>query len=552
MHLINALLSGIRGAENGFVKLWRRGTSTRATWYEDFEATSANSSGDDIDLDENGGAVVYVNELVLVQAYDDQGNLTREFVAGDGAYAVELISQSFTGTDYVSGATGRSKPTTVGAAMDLWFASAGGYDFEGLYNGSSTELQNIFGALYGALYNVKSPEYGALGNGVANDTAAIQAAHDDALAAGGGTVFFPPGVYNIATTLNWNLGVSALAGPGTVQLSSSSATDPILTFDGNSFFGQLSPRSTVLYGIEFTNTINNTGANVFVDYNDDDKTLYFVNCRFGGAAFSQGVCLYIASPPGQVVVSGCLFDPRADKSCIRHVAGSATRPLIVENCVLNFPAVAATQPMVYSLNAELHLRDSVFQGSGSSGNCIAVTPDVNAPVIISGCRFKKLAAGATNYGLKITNGAHVVMSDDCSFDANTVRFYKAANTDILDDYSYLPMQPHSARGALATPVTLFDGFECHSLVFTSGGTPTITLPTIYRRGQTCCFTLQNGTGAPFGGPAVFAAPAGVTARYNAGPIPTLGISEFMACYFRSYVIGGSLYWVQQAGWANPG
>lgn len=45
------------------------------------------------------------------------------------------------------------------------------------------------------VYNVKDATYGALGNGVADDSAAIQAAIDAAYAAGGGQVYLPPGTY---------------------------------------------------------------------------------------------------------------------------------------------------------------------------------------------------------------------------------------------------------------------------------------------------------------------------------------------------------------------
>jgi hypothetical protein len=48
---------------------------------------------------------------------------------------------------------------------------------------------------WGEIKNVK--DFGAVGDGVADDTVAIQAAVDSAIAAGGGTVFFPGGTYSI-------------------------------------------------------------------------------------------------------------------------------------------------------------------------------------------------------------------------------------------------------------------------------------------------------------------------------------------------------------------
>lgn len=45
------------------------------------------------------------------------------------------------------------------------------------------------------VFNVKDPTYGALGNNSANDTTAIQNAINAANTAGGGVVYFPPGIY---------------------------------------------------------------------------------------------------------------------------------------------------------------------------------------------------------------------------------------------------------------------------------------------------------------------------------------------------------------------
>lgn len=52
-----------------------------------------------------------------------------------------------------------------------------------------------------SLFNVQSPPYSAVGNGVVDDTTKIQAALTAANAAGGGTVFVPRGTYKITASL---------------------------------------------------------------------------------------------------------------------------------------------------------------------------------------------------------------------------------------------------------------------------------------------------------------------------------------------------------------
>lgn len=47
------------------------------------------------------------------------------------------------------------------------------------------------------VFNVKDKDYGAVGDGSTNDTTAVQAAVDACIAAGGGIVFFPKGIYKL-------------------------------------------------------------------------------------------------------------------------------------------------------------------------------------------------------------------------------------------------------------------------------------------------------------------------------------------------------------------
>lgn len=86
-------------------------------------------------------------------------------------------------------------------------------------------------AVYGA--NVKNPAYGAEGDGTTDDTAAIQAAIDDAgSVAGGATVFFPAGIYIISDSLVVPSGVYLLgAGMGNtiIRAAASSTMDAMVT-----------------------------------------------------------------------------------------------------------------------------------------------------------------------------------------------------------------------------------------------------------------------------------------------------------------------------------
>lgn len=64
----------------------------------------------------------------------------------------------------------------------------------------STIIGTIATRRVGNLFNVTA--YGAVGNGVADDRVAIQAAIDAAKAIGSGTVYFPKGIYNVGAALS--------------------------------------------------------------------------------------------------------------------------------------------------------------------------------------------------------------------------------------------------------------------------------------------------------------------------------------------------------------
>lgn len=73
-------------------------------------------------------------------------------------------------------------------------------------------IQDIINGAIGGVFNVK--RFGALGNDSANDTSAVQAAITAAMAAGGGQVYFPPGIYRCGPLVQTGAGYISYRGVG--------------------------------------------------------------------------------------------------------------------------------------------------------------------------------------------------------------------------------------------------------------------------------------------------------------------------------------------------
>ena len=126
---------------------------------------------------------------------------TLNFKSIKGAGGLTITNDANTIT--LTAPAGGSAPTltNVGAGEALYKPGTS-YDFKTLrgssgigFTASVNELK-LVDTLY---FNVKN--YGAIGDGLTDDSAAIQAAINACIAAGGGIVFFPAGSYLINTTL---------------------------------------------------------------------------------------------------------------------------------------------------------------------------------------------------------------------------------------------------------------------------------------------------------------------------------------------------------------
>lgn len=391
MHLVNPLAAGVWVAGIGTAILNKRGTATRANYYKDFEASQVYTA-QPIALDSSGSVVVYVNELVDVLVYASDGTLVREFVAGDSDNAVEVISPSFTGISYSDGSSGINKPVTLGSILDLWTTSAGAPDFKVIPSGTSTPVTIAVAtsALASLFFNVKS--YGAIGNGVADDGAAVQAAFTAASLApnSGGTVFFPPGTYRSTIGLSFSGGSKMLGAGGAASRLMFDSASAGLTINATA---DLATLDSMYISCQTTGN-----AATLIAIGTTGRT-HMQDCTFGGSNQVLGKLLTLC--PG------------------------ATGETTVHRCQFTSNGIGVAQFQVQALIAQ----------AARFVDCDFINKQANAITHISatdgfsirGCRFSADSASAlaTNY---ISYTAAGAVSQACEIIGN---FFSSANAGVV-------------------------------------------------------------------------------------------------------------------------
>lgn len=303
MHAIDVLISGVRGAENGTAHIYQRGTTTYANYYLDFEAESQQTGGA-IDLDANGGTTVYVNQLVDVEVRDSDGLVVRTFSSGAASPSIEVRSQSFTGTDYQDGAAAAGNPIDLEAVLNLWKDTNGAIDWKVLFEGSAATIQAALGSLTNAVFNVKSPAYGATGDGTTDDTTAIINAIAAATAAtAGGTVFFPPGTYRITNNFTWPADVNFLGSGMTLSIISMDADSEIIS----SVAATSGTNYRTMKGLKFVaaQAVTTSGCCVNIQA---AALLQFEDCYFGDADFDAAMFVVGSTAAAKLKFVRCVLE----------------------------------------------------------------------------------------------------------------------------------------------------------------------------------------------------------------------------------------------------
>lgn len=440
MQVIEALIAGVRGAENGQAYVYRRGTTSAATWYADYDGSAANSTGNAITLDANGGAEIYVNEPVRVVAKSPANVTIREWDVMTPSSAVELVSTAFTGNDYVTGAAAVNKPAWLDVVMNKWLTKHGAPDWDVKVGSVTNDIPFFLSKFIGMVFYVKDEEYGGVGDGVTDDTAAITAAVAAANTAGGGAVVFSAGTYRTTSVINVPVGVSLIGvGAGAVTITIDHASADALSFTGASGL-----RRQWLLGLSVVASQPNAGNMVVLG--TAGVSLVIAGCTIGDGGNAQSHLIEGTVGTVDLSVRDTQFTV-VGSSAIRKTGGDG---------LLLASGISVVASGTYASNmlrwdGSSHIEGSTFDASGvTSGTyvCLSLSGStVDERNRVTGCTF--LGGSSTGYAIEQggTGLAHLSEANNL-FDSITAYSVTSADSDRVvlgsREHRYLTVQDDSA------------------------------------------------------------------------------------------------------------
>jgi hypothetical protein len=238
---------------------------------------------------------------------------------------------------------------------------------------------------------VTPQDYGAVGNGTTDDTAAFQNALNAIVAAGGGTLFVPAATYLITppSTTTAALSVGSSGGVNGVKIVGASRKATVLKKAAAGPLLSLSGTAT-----------DPTGATHTRYCSLEDISL------FGNSLAGSLLQLYYAD---NITVRDVYMSNSADVavSCV-ELWDSRFFNLTVESCTGS--ANSTTQPNVMISNS---LASSGFGYSGNNSNDIALV----------GCRFEGFGTGAVfvQQGTNNTNNPNNIFITDCKMESSVIQ-----------------------------------------------------------------------------------------------------------------------------------
>ncbi|WP_429216525.1 glycosyl hydrolase family 28-related protein [Kitasatospora sp. MAP12-9] len=243
-------------------------------------------------------------------------------------------------------------------------------------------------AATGSLDWLSVKDYGALGDGATDDTAAVQSALNAAAAAGGGTVYFPVGKY-LVTPANGNPALTV--GGNGIRLVGASSKGATLLKGGNGILLRMSGAGTDPSGATHRSycSVENLG------FNGNGKTGLLLELYYNDNSYIRDV--FMSSNNDLCIDAVEFWDSRFYNLVIESSSGTPG---------------STTQPNVW-------LRNS----SSATVNTWGYSGDNVNQIHFVGCRIEAFGTGALwiTQGAAATNNPNGIYLTDCKFETSSMQ-----------------------------------------------------------------------------------------------------------------------------------
>jgi len=340
---------------------------------------------------------------------------------------------------------------------------------------------------------VSPKAYGAKGDGVADDTTAIRAAHDYCVSLPNGGDVILDGSFRITDTLTWN-GKVSLVGVGNCSIGMDHPTKDWFSITGS-----------ITTPTRFEN-------------------FYLASAQANsGTVFNCATT--VGSTPQRILIRNVMSNLNPDAGLVQGTivyAGVSNQTVTVQNCTLN--VAAAVPSCTVTGGSRLVVSDSAFSPPGTSNTMmIEIRAASGASAQIDNCAFIGRPGGGVGGTFIYTAGggrcvvtnchfagdpgtgtlwyAHgwaagaTVMSKNHTYNQNAypINFGSPPPT-LTDRYSNIELLPSYRVTSIGTSHSVFSGYQTAELGV-NGASFTATMPAKLFIGQRLRLAIQNNNGA---------------------------------------------------------
>lgn len=370
------LATAINASDTGIVLTTGNGASFPALGASDYFYATLESTGGTFEVIKV--TVRSGDSMTVVRA--QEGSTANSFAAGSRIELRVTAQSVLDAVDQVTAAQVEFTPVGALAATNVQAAIAEVVTDLALSSGSSTVgfLQAGTGAVATTVQAklrqyVSVKDFGAVGNGTTNDTAAIVAAIAACQAAAQSSLYFPTGIYRIESTITLGSGSTrGIAFVGETAAPQQGSDRPAVTIrwhGGSAAMFDIQYTYFRFFNIAFENFTTATDAFLLTDA----MHMVFDNCSFvvgsGATRFSRSVIHCDGNEFGYSLVQNCeIVNPAPRFLDIDGATGNGITPVLFYNNVIESNSLGAIT-VVYVKNEGLDIL--TFQGNTINGQANA-------------------------------------------------------------------------------------------------------------------------------------------------------------------------------------